>query len=61
MDMAFFKHQYITMPTYTKADTIMAAAQNLMKVLTLEAMPNIIHQDRKKLIKLMTIFQNVAQ
>ena len=49
------------MPTHTKADTIMAAAQNLMKVLTQEATSNIIHQYREKLIELATIFQNVVQ
>ena len=61
MDMAYFKHQCITMPTYTKADEIMAAAQNLMKVLTQEANSNIINHDREKIIDLATIFQNVAQ
>ena len=49
------------MPTYTKADAIMATVQNLMKVLTQEATSNIIHQDREKIIELATIFQNAAQ
>ena len=57
MDMAYFKHQYITMSTYTKADAMMAAAQNLMKVLTQKATSNIIRHDREKLIEPATIFQ----
>ena len=61
MDMAYFKHQYITMPTYTKADAIMATVQNLMKVLTQEATSNIIQQEREKLIELATIFHEVVQ
>ena len=61
MDMAHFKHQYIIMPTYTKADALMTAVQNLMKVLIQEADSNIIQHDREKLIELLTIFQNIVQ
>ena len=39
----------------------MAAAQNLMKILTQESTSNIIHHDREKIIELVTIFQIVAQ
>ena len=58
---AYFKHQYIFMPTYTKADAIMAAAQDLRKLLTQEATSHIIQHDREKLIELATIFHKVAQ
>ena len=49
MDTAYFKHQNITMPTQTKADAMMAAAQTLLKVLTQEADSNIIQHDNRKI------------
>ena len=33
LQTVFFKHQYITVPIYTKADAIMAASTELIKVL----------------------------
>ena len=59
--MAYFKHQYISMPTYTKADEITAAAQDLMNVLTQDVISIIGHNGREKLIELANIFNKVAK
>ena len=59
--MVYFKHQYTTMPTYTKADAIMAAAQDLLNVLTQDATSNIGQNDKEKLIELMNIFNKATK
>ena len=59
--MVYFKHQYIKMQTYTKADAIMAAVQDIMNVLTQDGRSNIEHNDREELIEHVSIFNNVAK
>ena len=49
------------MQTYTKADAIMAAVQDIMNVLTQDGRSNIEHNDREKLIEHVSIFNNVAK
>ena len=49
------------MPTYTKADTIAAAAQGLTKVSTQDAPLHIGQKDSTKLIELTNIFNRVAK
>ena len=54
-DTVFFKHQNITVPTYTKADVIVA-----VKVLQDEIPSNIGATKNKQLTKLATIFNTIA-
>ena len=59
-DVVYFKHQYVTMPTYTKADAIATTTQDLMKVLTQDVPSHIGQKDNEKLMELANIFNRVA-
>ena len=59
-DMVFFKHQYIAVPTITKADAIVVASTKLVKVLQGEIPANIRDQEKKQLIRLATIIYAAA-
>ena len=59
-DTVLFKHQYITTPTVTKADTIVTAATKLTQVLQDETETNIGATENQKLKQLVEVFQTVA-
>ena len=48
-DTIFFKHQYITVPTITKADAIVAATTQLVKVPQKEVLMEIGEQEKEQL------------
>ena len=57
-DTVYFKHQYITRPTYTKADAIVS--KELIRVLQHDAPANIGQTKKQKLTELANIFNKVA-
>ena len=60
-DTVFFKHQYITMPTVSKADTIVAEAHKLTQVVREEIESNIGTMEQQHLKQLAEVFQNIAK
>ena len=47
-DTVYFKHQYITMPTYTKVDVIVVASKELILVLQHDTTSNIGQTEKEK-------------
>ena len=60
-DTIFFKHQFITMSTVSKADTIVVVANKLTQVLREKTESNIGVTEQQQLKQLVEAFQKVAK
>ena len=60
-DTVFFKHKYITVPNITKADAILAASTQLIKMLQGEIWTNIGKQEEEQLTRLAITFHTIAK
>ena len=59
-NMVFFKHKYLTMPEISKADALVAATQQLAKVLQGELSQNIGKTEVQQLMHLVNILKQTA-